>query len=195
MSAKLWDSRRLQSTMRLSEEELAHRGKRVQQLLRPISQWGAGPAWKLLSVETSKIIIATHDGSPPSSQFRDWRFTIKAKRYHALYFEAWRLETRNRFVLDQAYLNIYRRDGVNEREIICLHCDPSLLPDADHARYKRGPHIHMSVAGFPYDRAHIALQGPDITPVLRSTDSLHSALAWGVEMIRDEIIALIQNEN
>ena len=111
-----------------------------------------------------------------------------------MYFEAWGLEARNRFVLDKAYLNIYERTGTSEKEIICLHCDPSLLPDADHAKYKRGPHIHMSVAGFPYDRAHIALQGPDIVPVLRSTDALHSALAWGVEMIRDEIIALVRSE-
>ena len=52
----------------------------------------------------------------------------------------------------------------------------------------------MSIAGFPYDRAHIALQGPDLAPVLRSTDTLHSALAWGVEMIRDEILVLMRTE-
>jgi hypothetical protein len=111
-----------------------------------------------------------------------------------MYFEAWRLETRNRFVLDQAYLNVYETTEISEKEIVCLHCDPSLPPDSDHARYKRGPHIHMSIAGFPYDRAHIALQGPDLAPVLRSTDTLHSALAWGVEMIRDEILVLMRTE-
>jgi hypothetical protein len=112
-----------------------------------------------------------------------------------MYFESWSLESRNRFVLDQAYLNIYERTGGSEKEIICLHCDPSLLLSADHAKYKRGPHIHISVAGFPYDRAHIALQGPDLTPVLRSTEALHSALAWGVEMIRDEILVLLRGQN
>jgi hypothetical protein len=112
-----------------------------------------------------------------------------------MYFEAWRLETRNRFVLDQAYLNIYERTRTSEKEIICLHCDPSLLPEADHAKYKRGPHIHMSVAGFPYARAHIALQGPDIVSVLRSTDALHNALAWGVDLIHDEIIPLMRSEH
>jgi len=144
---------------------------------------------------TSRIIIATHDGSPTSSHYRDWRFTIEARRYHAMYFEAWGLEARNQFVLEQAYLNIYERTGTDEKEIICLHCDPSLSPDAEHAKYKRGPHIHMSVAGFPYDRAHIALQGPDLAPVLNSTATLHSALAWGVEMIRDEIIPLVRGAN
>jgi hypothetical protein len=141
------------------------------------------------------MIIATNDGAPPSSNFRDWRFTIGVGRYYAMYFEAWSEEIKNRYVLDQAYLNIYERTATTEEEIVCLHCDPSLSADADHAKYKRGPHIHMSVAGFPYKRAHIALQGPDIVPVLRSTEALHSALAWGVEMIRDEIIALVRSEN
>jgi hypothetical protein len=110
-----------------------------------------------------------------------------------MYFEAWRRETKNDFLLDQAYLHLYARTQTEERQIVCLHCDPSLSPDARHARYKRGPHIHFSVAGFPYDGAHIALRGPDLGPVLRSMEAIHEVLAWGVEMIRDEIVALVRN--
>lgn len=177
--------------MRLSEEELARRGARVQQLLRPISRRTSGPAWTRLPLGTSHIIIGTHDEARPTSHYRDWRFTIDAARHHGMYFEAWRSDTRNRFVLDQAYLNVYERTATTEIEIICLHCDPSLLPGADHAKYKRGPHIHMSIAGSPYDSAHIALQGPDLAPVLKSTNALHEALSWGIEMIREEILAVI----
>lgn len=181
--------------MRLSEQELIHRGGRIQELLRPISPWAAGPAYSRLSRGTTHVIIATHDEARPSSHYRDWRFTIDARRHHGMYFEAWRVETRNRYVLDQAYLNVYERIGMQEREIICLHCDPSLPPDAEHGRYKRGPHIHMSIAGSPFDAAHIALQGPDLAPVLRSPDTVHNALVWGVEMIRDEILTLIPVES
>jgi hypothetical protein len=177
--------------MRLSEQELARRGTRVQRLLRPISRWAAGPAWTRLPLGTSHIIIGTHDEARPSSHYRDWRFTIDAAKHHAMYFEAWRSETRNSFILDKAYLNVYVRTGTSESEIVCLHCDPSLPPNAGHAKYKRGPHIHMSVAGSPYASAHIALQGPDLDPILRSTDALHNALAWGIEMIRDEILETI----
>jgi len=180
--------------MGLSGEELIHRGARIQELLRPISRWETGPAWSRLSRGTSHVIIATHDEARPSSHYRDWRFTIDARRHHGMYFEAWRVATRNQYVLDQAYLNVYERIGMQEQEVVCLHCDPS-LPDAEHERYKRGPHIHMSIAGSPFDSAHIALQGPDLGPVLRSTDTLHDALAWGVEMIRDEILVLVQGEN
>jgi len=177
--------------MHLSANELAGRGGRIQQLLRPISRIVTGPAWARLS-GPSRIIIGTHDGARPSSDYKDWRFTIDARRHYGMYFETWRAETQSRFVLDQAYLHIYERIDVNERQIICLHCDPSLSPGADHERYKRGPHIHMSAAGFPFDRAHIALQGPDVSPVLKSAETLHNALAWGVEMIRDEVLALIR---
>jgi len=111
-----------------------------------------------------------------------------------MYFEAWRIETRNLFVLDQAYLNLYARNGTSEKEIVCLHCDPSLLPDAEHAKYKRGPHIHMSIAGSPYDNAHIALNGPDLVPTLKSTDALHTSLEWGIAMIRDEILVLMRGQ-
>jgi hypothetical protein len=111
-----------------------------------------------------------------------------------MYFELWKLESRDLFILEKAYLNLYEWTGSIEKEIVCLHCDPSLPADADHAKYKRGPHIHMAVAGYPYDRVHLALQGPDLTPVLKSTDSLHNALAWGVEMIRDEMIGLMRTE-
>jgi len=49
--------------------------------------------------------------------------------------------------------------------------------------------------GYLYGRAHLALQGPDLTSVLRSTDSLHNALAWGIEMIRDEMLGLMAATN
>jgi|SRR5690348_12096919 len=174
--------------MHLPEKDLLRRGSSIQKLLRPICRHPGGPAYRNVTVGTSRLFIATHDGSPPASNFRDWRFTVESGKYYAMYFEAWTLETRSRYVLDQAYLNLYERTPIDEKEIVCLHCDPSLSPEDAHARYKRGPHIHMSVAGSPYGRAHIALQGPDLTPILRSTETLHNALAWGIELIRDEVI-------
>src|ERR1039457_2202639 len=118
-----WDLKRPDLRMRVSEGELARRGTRIQQLLRPISRRATGPAWTRLSRGTSQIIIGTHDEARPSSHYRDWRFTIDARRHHAMYFEDWRMEAGDRFVLDQAYLNLYQKDGTGEIEVICLHCD------------------------------------------------------------------------
>ena len=57
---------------------------------------------------------------------------------------------------------------------------------------KDKPIIVCVAPRFLYDGAHIALQGPDLVPVLKSTNALHEALAWGIEMIREEILALMQ---
>lgn len=189
-----WDWRTFEADMWLSERELVGRGTRISKLLRPISRRESGPAWSRFSRAGTQMIIGTHDEARPSSDYRDWRFSIKAKGYVAMYFELWKLESRDRFVMEKAYLNLYKWDGSTEKEIVCLHCDPSLPDDAGHARYKRGPHIHMAVAGYPYDRVHLALLGPDIRPILKSTDTLHDAIAWGVEMIRDEMLPLMGDE-
>src|ERR1700733_9844812 len=109
--------------MRLSESELLQRGPRVRQLLGRLSRWEGGPAWERRSLSSSTVIIGTHDGSRPTSNYRDWRFTIRPKRHNAMYFEAWTFEAPNQFVLGQAYLNIYETTHNSEREIICLHCD------------------------------------------------------------------------
>lgn len=176
--------------MWLTEKDLARRGTRIMELLRPISLRQSGPAWSKVA-GTTYIIIGAHDEARPTSDYRDWRFSIAARRVVAMYFELWRFESRNKYVLEKAYLNLYKRTDADEKEIVCLHCDPTLPENADHARYKRGPHIHMSLAGYPYDRAHIALRGPDVKETLKSADSLHEALTWGIEMIRDEMIVLM----
>lgn len=180
--------------MWLSEKDVVGRGARISKLLRPISLKASGPAWSKVSRGGTQVIIGTHDEAQPSSDYRNWRFSINAKGFVAMYFELWRLVSRDRFILEKAYLNLYEWTGSAEKEIVCLHCDPSLPEDVDHAKYKRGPHIHMAVAGHPYDRVHLALQGPDLAPVLRSADSLHNALAWGVEMIRDEMLPRMRTE-
>jgi len=176
--------------MRLAEKDLARRGTRIMKLLRPISLRQSGPAFSKVPGPTY-IIFGAHDEARPTSDYRDWRFSITVPGFVAMYFELWRFESRDRYLLEKAYLNIYKRVDAGEEEVICLHCDPSLSEEADHVKYKRGPHIHMSVAGYPYSRAHIALRGPDVSEKLESAESIHNALTWGIEMIRDEVITLM----
>ena len=112
--------------MWLSEKDVVGRGARISKLLRPISFKEAGPAWSRLARGGTQIIIGTHDEARPSSDYRDWRFSINARGFVAMYFELWTLESRDRFILEKAYLNLYRWNGSSEKEIVCLHCDPSL---------------------------------------------------------------------
>ena len=148
--------------MRLSEEELARRGARVQQTT-PIRRTSGPRLGRGFRLGTSHIVIGTHDEARPTSHYRIGAASISAK-HHGMYLRRGgaKHETASSSI---RHISTYTKKTTTEIEIICLHCDPSLLPNADHAKYKRGPHIHMSIAGSPYDSAHIALQGPDLAPV------------------------------
>src|SRR5262245_6538806 len=135
--------------MHLVENDLAKRGGVIQKLLRPITRTASGPAWSRIPLSPASLVLAMYDGARPSGQYRDWRFAVDARRHHGMYFEAWRRDGRGRYILEKAYLHVYERTQASEIEVIALHCDPDLKADAEHAKYKRGPHIHMTCASAP----------------------------------------------
>ena len=109
-----------------------------------------------------------------------------------MYFEVWRPVPRNRFQIQQAYLNIYKRDPAgNEDEILCLHCDPGEPETGPHAKYKRGPHLHLSFTGDPLKRSHLALYVGRVNEIVATSHGLRTALTESVQMIRDEVIELL----
>jgi hypothetical protein len=175
----------------LSADDLHRRSARIRTLLRPVARAQAGPATE--SVKLGDLwIIGTHDEVRVTGNYRDWRFATPVARHHAMYFEAWKSIDGRRFRWQSAALNIYRRMRADsEEEIICLHCDPADSPAVPHARYKRGPHIHVSAAGSPLKRAHLALHVQQVDAILQRCDSIHEHLASGVQMIRDEVLDLL----
>lgn len=177
--------------MILPASELGRRSARIRVLLRPIARARAGPATE--TVNASPLwIIGTRDEAKATSNYRDWRFATPLDRYHAMYFEAWKQIDAKRFRWQCAYLNIYRRKRADdEEEVICLHCDPGEPPAAAHARYKRGPHLHVSAAGDPLKRAHLALHLEQVDTILQRCESIHDHLASGIQMIRDEVLDLL----
>ena len=177
--------------MRLSEQQLAARGGEIQALLRPIARVSTGPAWKKFTIGTTGMVFGTHDGTYHSASYKDSRFATTAHGYQANYFEAWRRESKSHYVVEKMYLSIYDATGSEESELLCLHCDPTLAVSSENYMYKRGPHLHMSMAGYPFARAHLAVCGADVETVLKSSASLHAAMAWAIQMIRDEVFALI----
>ena len=177
--------------MYLSAADLGSHARRVRTLLRPISRKGSGPASEARKVDGSWI-LGTHDGSPSLSGYRDWRFATPARRCHAMYFEVWNPADRKRYRIERAYLNIYQRDGRGEEtEVLCLHCDPGEPSGAPHSAYKRGPHLHLSFAGDPLKRAHLALYVGRVEELLADKDRLYSALRDVVKMIRHEVLDIL----
>ena len=181
--------------MYLPAADLGAQMTRVRSMLRPIARAESGPASAPQTVGGAWI-LGTHDGSPSLSGYRDWRFETPAPRHYAMYFEVWKPVDRSRYGLDRAYLNIYqRRSDGNEREILCLHCDPGESSAAPHAAYKRGPHLHLSFAEDPVKRSHLALYPGRVDELLSNRERLYGAMADAVQMIRDEVLDVLSKRH
>jgi hypothetical protein len=148
------------------------------------------------------IVLASFSGSqPPSDSIRDWRFATQVPYLWGSYLERWvPVDTKARhYFLDRAYLHLYRRshlEGMSENEILALHCDPN-EPDEPsdhhglkHARYKRGPHIHVPTAEQPMPHSHIALNLGNLPEVLNSFENLSAAFNSAIQMLDEQVIAL-----
>jgi len=168
--------------------DLALRGGELSKILGEICR--VRPAWQPRS-RTGELIIGLHSGSPPQSDYRSWRFPTFVPGIQAMYFELWRLTSKNEGCLDKAYLSLFRtsRQADSEQELLALHCDPNEPDGADHAVYKQGPHLHMCASEIPGPHAHIALNRCHLVEVLRSRESFTNALHLALVMLKDEVLS------
>ncbi len=169
---------------------MASRAKDIRTLLSPIAKVATGPATKTRSTPGT-FIIATYDGSLPQSDFRDWRFKVYVNNMSAGYFEVWKdPERKGKWHLEKAYLHIYTMvpELRDEKEFLCLHCDPNESEEDKHYFYKVGPHIHIKQADSPIPHSHIALNRSHLPEVLSSIDTLTKAFSLGVNMIKEQVL-------
>jgi hypothetical protein len=104
------------------------------------------------------------------------------------YYESWRELRGDQYYLERAYMHIHLRlGGKLPRQILSLHCDPSMRESEEHYRYKRGPHLHVEGATPNLDRAHISLCLSDAelggSDIKRLTDCLRAAVGMIVKEI------------
>ena len=131
--------------IQMKVSELGSRGEDVRTMLQPISKLEYGPAWERKS-NPGGIIIAVHDGANPTSDYRNFRFSTFVHNFQAMYFELWRRTEENEqyWYLDKAYLSIYRLIDRQEKEFLCLHCDPNIskLEEQEKIRNRAGIHLN-----------------------------------------------------
>ncbi len=179
------------SIIQMKIDGLSSRGKSIQTILRPISHQKQGPAWEQRG-SSREHIIATYDGTRPTAEYRDWRFSTFVRNFQAMYFELWKRSTENDeyWYLDRAYLSIYQVVDRNESEFLCLHCDPNIANDAKE-KYKKGPHLHIKAANEPLPHAHIALNLGHLDGVLTSIDTLSDAMKTAISMLKEEVLDIL----
>lgn len=173
-------------------DRLRTRTGEIRRLLCPLSSDPRGPACRP-GPATQGILFGAFGPGPAHGPVRDWRFRTSFRSYFGNYFEHW-LPSGNatdEHVLERAYLTIYRTERTEsgiEKEIVGLHCDPTIPAGAPFARYKRGPHLHLKEAKAPLPRAHIALNLLSLDRILTSVDELAEALSSGIDLVREELL-------
>jgi len=175
---------------------VARRGAVIQRSLRPLTRHNMGPAWQQVA-NAYGLVIAAHDGSSASDDFASWRFPSLVPFIRCSYYERWfRVEKSDSWYLDRAYLHLYRFDAATrkETEFVLLHCDPNEAESEAHSRYKRSPHLHISLASDPFPHAHISLNLTDIEATIGSLDGLGKAFSSAIMMLCEEVLPLYQLE-
>lgn len=125
-----------------------------------------------------------------------WRFRTYMEDLRASYYERWTPTdaTKRRYALERGYLHVFQRFGsgrdADERQIFALHCDPNETNGEVHARYKRGPHIHVSAAGWPLKDAHIALNFSHLEEILSSLEQLSVAWSNAITLVAEQVLDL-----
>ena len=183
--------------LRISEDTLKLRGPNFRILLGPLlkNPKQGGPSATRRFIGDHRLVWVAHQGNITNLNYSEWRFNIFLGGYKARYFEIWApvdLATQNEWYLEKAYLTIYHGDT----EYICLHCDPETENKASQrACYKQSPHLHISTAPQPLPKAHIALAHGRINEIFASETDLFKAMRLGVELIREEILALLNDKS
>jgi len=174
---------------------LFKRSDNVKRMLRPLVNKRA-----VLVVEIVErvpfITLAVRTGGKVLHHYTAWRFNTYVNGISAAYYERWEPidATRKRYCFQRGYLHLFQKVGTDqeatEKKLLLLHCDPNEPKERPHARYKQGPHLHVSAAGPPLAEAHIALNYSHLDEVLSSFDNLSVAWDNSIKLVNEEVLAL-----
>lgn len=187
----------------LASDALYGRANDVCSMLDPLlERKGPRIACRYVGGGGDVTLIAFSGPEPVTDSSELWRFRTHVPALRGAYHERWRPvnEKRKRYYLDRAYLHLYTRTYVQgqitEKELLLLHCDPNepgVTTDSNelsHWKYKRGPHLHISVAEQPIPHSHFALNACHLNSILSSVASLSEALEVAIKMLEDQVLQL-----
>ncbi len=178
----------------LDIDKLLHgRLRAVQAMLKPLAQAGRPIPCAFVPTRKAEIskIICAHGGGHVEDYTNIW-FPTNARGVQAQYHEVWYpREEESEWVLERAYFSLRRTflEITKIEEILCLHSDPLCADPEPLGSYKRGPHLHVSLAPAPIGDAHFPLNLQQLNEVLASCDNLSESLALAICVIQHEIIA------
>ena len=164
--------------------------KKVQAILRPLAKKGKPVPCNFVPNPRAKSICG-HGGGPGQDHTNIW-FPTSVNGIQGQYHEIWYpLGGEHEWWMERAYFGIRRvvRTLAKAEEILCVHSDPMCDVDDPVGSYKRGPHLHVSVAQSPIAKAHFPLNLGHLEDVLSSCDNLSQAISLAIKVVCDEVIS------
>lgn len=118
----------------------------------------------------------------------DPRVPTKIQGLFVNYYETWKPGSDgDTYLLDRSYMHIHFQKAHVSKQLLSLHCDPSIAASEQHYLYKRGPHLHIGGADPSVDHAHIFLCLHDGRLGGDTIDELTSVLRDAIKMIEREM--------
>lgn len=144
-----------------SAELHAHRRKAVRRLVAPLLPNPPNAIVEQLGLgrDAYTLGVVPH-GRQPVAYINPEEALVPTRVPRLLmnYYESWKQDGQaDSYYLDRAYMHIHLALRQNPRQLLSLHCDPSMRSSEAHFRYKRGPHVHIEGANPSLNRAHISL--------------------------------------
>ena len=175
----------------LSEHELSKRHLAVQKIVRPLISDRNKLEVRQVGASSDYTLGVLAKGTTPSSVADPNLIRVQTKSAEIFlnYYEVWKRVITGDYSLDRAYLHIHHaRRGGQDRQVLCLHCDPRTGGGDVSYSYKRGPHLHVLGGNPTIDRAHIAVCVNDDSCGGKTAAELTTSLIKATEMISREIL-------
>lgn len=174
----------------LHVKDLIHgRLRGVQVMLRPLGRAGRPVPCQFVPNPKCKIICA-HGGGVWQDHTNVW-FPTYASDIQGQYHETWYPQDgEQEWWMERAYFSLRRivRALAKTEELLSIHSDPMCKEADPLGSYKKGPHLHVSVARSPIADAHFPLNLGHLEHVLASCDNLSQAMSLAIQVVRDEVI-------
>lgn len=166
----------------------------IQKLLSPLRAKGnAEPvSVKVILQRNDEEAIVACNPQVGNTNYRSWMFPTRSVSLICQYFEIWIKTSKGRreFYLQQCSLHLFKKIGpyVAPKEVLSLHCEPDKVDVDVMSRLKRGPHIHVTDAGFPLSKVHLPLNFCHLDDTLVSIQKLTDALDRAIEGPLSEVV-------
>jgi hypothetical protein len=166
------------------------RVRQVQKILRPLVGKSGQVACCIVGAGRGRVICGRTGGNVHDYE-EVWFYTRKQDiqgQYHEIWYPG---RDEQEWWLERAYFSLRRviSHVAQVEDILCIHSDPQCGEPEPVASYKRGPHLHVSLAKEPLLHAHFPLNRGHLAQVLESCDSLSEAMALAIKVVSDEVVS------